>query len=154
MKVYWNLYPLVDFDFNALLLICYIIDVYGVLKEKTVINGEEYRRLSDSFIGERLEMSSPTIRKTLTLLQNKNLIKIAVTRGNEKGQSRYIQLLVGINENINENISENINENINEKICKKTDKHTKQNNIKRESKNNQFYSESIDIDPIRSNLVF
>ena len=132
MKVYWELLPYVEYDIKALLLICYIIDVYKTLDERFIVNGEEYRRLSDSYIQERLDMSSPTIRKLLDFLEKKGLIKIHKTNmgGYKNTSARYIELMVEIeSKEFNEKFNEKFDEKFNEKFDEKFNERNFQENI-------------------------
>lgn len=50
MAVYMDLFEVFDGDFVASCFASYIINAYSVLRETKIINGEEYKRLSDTFI--------------------------------------------------------------------------------------------------------
>lgn len=75
-KLYYSLLDYVDYNPVLLLVLSYLIDVFPYLRDFRTINGEVYKRLADSFMQERLNFTSPTIRKYLNQLEEKGLISI------------------------------------------------------------------------------
>ncbi len=69
----------------------YILEVYPILKDRKIVDGVEYRKLSNSFIQERINYSVNTIRDYLEKLEANNLITIYKAPNNLKG-IRYIHL--------------------------------------------------------------
>lgn len=90
-KVYFELLDDDNLDYQAVFMLGYLTSVYNILKDKTNNDGKEYKRLSDSFIQEKINMSSPTIKKYLTQLEEQGYIEIYKISNKKKGV-RYFRL--------------------------------------------------------------
>lgn len=174
IKVHWDLLKSIDLTAEEVLFYEYLVAVYNssiLEKNAIVVDGKEYRRISDSFIGEIFEYSSPTIRRLISKLENLGYISIVKNR-NKKVLARYYRINEKNNENINEKnfhcndsdavtnvisvtncydnesnnakYSENINESINEKIFQDNKKNIK-NKEDKENKEN-IYTDSNESD--------
>lgn len=104
-KVYWDLFNDENLDTNSIVLFSYITSVYDILKETHTDKdtGTIYKRLSNSFIQERLfDFSDYIIRESLKKLEAAKLIECKELRmGNDRANhnrkgniNRYIKLLV------------------------------------------------------------
>lgn len=121
-KMHWELLNGLELNWQEAFFLEYLIEVYPLLKEKVIIDGVEYRRLSDSFIQERIDVSKPTIINWLNDLEKYDYIKVKHIKHN-KG-ARFVNLNVEIanysedciNDNINDSINECINDSINNRI--------------------------------------
>lgn len=93
-KLHWDLLYGYDLDpIEALLLEC-IITEYSAIRFTKDVNGLTYKRLSDSFIQEMLDVTKHTIRECLNRLEDLGFIKIE--NANCKNEERYIYLNVEV----------------------------------------------------------
>ena len=184
IKVHWDLLKSIDLTAEEVLFYEYLVAVYNsniLERSAIVVEGKEYRRISDSFIGEVFEYSAPTIRRLISKLENLGYISIVKNR-NKKVLARYYRINEKNNENINEKnfhcndsdavtnvipvtncydnesnnakYSENINETINEKIFQDNKKNIKDKEDKENKKDIYPDSDESDTESKDSVLPF
>lgn len=107
-KMHWELFDLLNGDLTLVAFMEYLLAVYKKLREVYIINGEEYRRLSNSFIRERIDLCDATIAKYLDKLQSINLIKVEHF-GTKLNGTRYIKLNCEIIKSIEYEIEPEVN---------------------------------------------
>jgi hypothetical protein len=93
-KMYWDLLPECNMDFNLLAFLSYIIDVYDMPKQTKVFDGKEYKWFADEFINYRVDYSRSTIQRYLNKLQESGLINIIIDQNAKNHKARYIHLNV------------------------------------------------------------
>lgn len=91
IKVYWSLLDDDDINYEQVLLVCYIASVYRILRDKIIVDGKEFARLSDSFIQEKFNITSNTIRKNIGILEQYGYIEVYRSKKQKNG-ARYVRL--------------------------------------------------------------
>lgn len=93
--VYWELFDDDNLEAEDVFFFCYLSEIFPILKNEQIIDGVVYKRLSDSFINEKLGWSRPTIRKRFETLENNGYIKL-YRLDNKKNGIRYYSILLNI----------------------------------------------------------
>ena len=93
--VYWELFDDDNLEAEDVFFFCYLSEIFPILKNEQIIDGIVYKRLSDSFINEKLGWSRPTIRKRFETLENNGYIKL-YRLDNKKNGIRYYSILLNI----------------------------------------------------------
>ena len=143
-KMYWDLLPECDYDFNLLAFISYIIDVYDLLDVRQ-FNGEEYRRLSNSFIQNRVDWSDSTIDRYINRADELGIISRITDRETvfkKNSKARFIKLNVSI---IGSSVGSSVG-------SKRTINHTNQINQTNNSEDTSPSSPLMDKNPKDSNI--
>ena len=105
IKMYWDLFNDPDLTTDAVVILSYILSVYPILKERQKDKqGLEYRKVTDSFIQEKLwEMSSHRIRQAMNILIDTGYV--SRLGGKNTKLPRFIRISDSIKQYINDCIN-------------------------------------------------
>ena len=105
IKMYWDLFNDPDLTTDSVVILSYILSVYPILREKqNDKQGLEYRKVTDSFIQEKLwEMSPYRIRQAMNNLIDSGYISRL------GGKNTKLPRFIRLNDNLKGYINTSIN---------------------------------------------
>jgi len=88
-RVFWDLFDDDNISYEDAFFLSYLIEIYPILKQSETIDGIKCKRLSDSFIQEKIPISNRKINTILDNLVENEYIVVKKINNKKKGIRYY-----------------------------------------------------------------